>query len=447
MRRLERSFFYSVSRCSFLVCVALSLIVHCAAAGSFRAAATKVDITPKRPQWMHGYGPRKSEGVNDRIQHRIVAMDDGDTTFYLVASDICTVTPSFCDDVLARLNREAGIEPGQVWWTATHTHAAPHVGPQDLGSLFQRTLGDRFSMKHDTNHWNFVVGRLIEGVKTVRKELEPARLAVAVGEAKGNVNRRQRMPDGRIRLGVNPDGPADRQMGVMRVERPDGSLIALVANYAIHGTALGGRNRVISGDITGFVANHVEKEVGVPTLFTNGAEGNIAPLYSIGNDFGSPRLKELTESLGARVMELSKSAGAATDDVSLSLDMTWIETRRRKGLGWIDALAAYAGKDAEGAPTVRVPVRSLVINGSTAIWAAPLELFSEISINVREASPFSKTLYFGLTNGSLLYMPTRAAFSEGGYEVGVSPFTPQAEEDFTSGVSSYLKELAVKEGR
>jgi len=46
-----------------------------------------------------------------------------------------------------------------------------------------------------------------------------------------------------------------------------------------------------------------------------------------------------------------------------------------------------------------------------------------------------------LTNGSLLYLPTKAAFAEGGYEPNVSPFTDRAEADFTSAVTRYLREL------
>ncbi|HID22509.1 MAG TPA: hypothetical protein EYP14_08920 [Planctomycetaceae bacterium] len=75
------------------------------------------------------------------------------------------------------------------------------------------------------------------------------------------------------------------------------------------------------------------------------------------------------------------------------------------------------------------------------IWAAPLELFSEIALRVREASPFAHTFYFGLTNGSLLYLPTKAAFAEGGYEPAVSPFTDRAESDFTTGVVRFLRKL------
>ena len=44
-----------------------------------------------------------------------------------------------------------------------------------------------------------------------------------------------------------------------------------------------------------------------------------------------------------------------------------------------------------------MPVYSLTINSDTVIWAAPLELFSEMSLSIREACPFANTFYFGLT--------------------------------------------------
>ncbi|MCH5375239.1 MAG: hypothetical protein JJ992_14810 [Planctomycetes bacterium] len=117
-----------------------------AESGRFQAACVKVDITPDSPQWLHGYAPRQSEGVHDRIYHRIAAMDDGNSTFFLVSTDICTVVPSFYDAFCEKLERETGIKPAQIWWSTTHTHSAPHVGPQPLGRLFAGTPGDRFSI-------------------------------------------------------------------------------------------------------------------------------------------------------------------------------------------------------------------------------------------------------------------------------------------------------------
>jgi len=410
-------------------------------AASFRASSVKVDITPDKPQWLHGYAPRKSEGVHDRIYHRIVAMDDGRTTFFLVSTDVCTITPSFYHEMCGKLKRETGIRSEQIWWAATHTHSAPHVGPQDLGQLFGNTLGDRFSIVHDKSHWEFVVRQLIEGVKQARERLEPARLGIGVGEAFANVNRRARDENGRVVLGRNPDGPVDRQLGLIRLERADKSTIALIANYAIHGTVLGGNNTLISGDVTGLVANYVESSIDAPLLFINGAEGNIGPLYSVGNDFKNPHWEAFNKLLGDKILAINRAIPATTDDVHLAVGATVIETPRRAKLGWLDDLAGYTRVTDDGTALVRIPIHSLVINDNTVVWTGPLELFCEIAMSVRRASPFPNTFYFGLTNGSLLYMPTNAAFDEMGYEVGTSPFTPRAEHDLTTGVVQHLQSL------
>jgi len=412
------------------------------AANQFRAACVKIDITPSSPQWMQGYQPRQSEGVHDHIFHRIIAMDDGTTTFYLVSTDICTVMPSYYHAVRERLQRETGIQPRQLWWSTTHTHSAPHVGPQDLGRLFAGTLGDRFSIRHDTAYWRHVTDLLIRGIRQARAQLEPAKLGIGIGTAKANVNRRQRRADGRIVLGVNPDGPVDRQLAVLRFERPDGSLIGLVANYAVHGTALGGGNKQISGDVPGFAEAYVEQKLGVPMLFVNGAEGNVAPLYSVGSNINDPRLKEYDQLLGARILAVNAAIDKTTGHVALTIGKTVITTPRRAGLGWPDSMSDYRAVAADNTPLVRIPVYTLKINDNTIIWAAPLELFSEIAIRIRASSPFGQTLYFGLTNGSLLYLPTKAAFAEGGYEPHVSALTPQAELDFTAGVTAFLQTQA-----
>ena len=63
-------------------------------AAQFRAAVVKIDITPDRPQWLLGYDPRQSTGVHDKLYHRIVAMDDGTTQFFLISTEICLFSPA-----------------------------------------------------------------------------------------------------------------------------------------------------------------------------------------------------------------------------------------------------------------------------------------------------------------------------------------------------------------
>ena len=90
---------------------------------------------------------------------------------------------------------------------------------------------------------------------------------------------------------------------------------------------------------------------------------------------------------------------------------------------------------------MRLPVRFLRTNDDVAIWSAPLELFCEISNEIRDRSPFPYTFYFGYSNGWLGYLPTESAYRYGGYEVDtVSPYTPVAAKDLTEAVLGYLQE-------
>jgi len=406
------------------------------AQAAFRAATVKIDISPTTPQWLMGYGPRKSTGVRDPIFHRIAALDDGSTQVFLVASDLCLFSPTVYDEFTAGLKKETGIEPRQVWWTVTHSHSTPEVGPP---GMYDVLLKGRSDHPWDRDYCEFVKAKLIAGIKDARSQLAPARLAIGTGLSRANINRRARDADGKISLGLNPDGPTDRQIGLLRLERPDGSPIGLIANYAMHGTVLGPSMLQISGDGPGIVSSYVEEKIGAPTLYINGAAGNLAPIYTV-QDLSRSHIGEFRVLLGDKIVEANRTLGAGGSEVKLWLGETWIETPRREDLGWSEELKAYASKSASGTDLVRIPVRVLRINDAV-LWSSPVELFCEIAQRVRNDSPFRHTFFFGYSNGWLGYLPTAQAFREGGYEPRTSPFSEQVEKDYTEGVSAFLQGL------
>ncbi len=402
----------------------------------FRAAVVKVDITPENPQWLVGYGARKSTGVHDRIFHRIVALDDGTTQFFLISSDICLISPSEYDRVVAQLKSQYGINPLNVWWTVTHTHSAPEVGPPGLPAIF---LGDRYQHEVDTAYTALVEQKLIEGMIRARQQLVPARLGVGWGFSQANINRRALDVDGTASLGMNPDGPVDRRIGLLRIDKQDGSPIALIANYPIHGTVMSGANLKISGDAPGIVSEYVEQKTGAPLLFINGAAGNLAPIYSVYPNPQAGHLGQFRVLLGDKILEANRKISAKTNKVRLSVGSLTVETPRKSGLAWSTDLSNYTRSSESGTKLVRLPIRFLKINDDVALWSAPLELFCEISNEVRDRSPFPYTFYFGYTNGWLGYLPTASAWEHGGYETTVSPYTPSAAKDLTESVVSYLQ--------
>ena len=402
-----------------------------------KAAVVKIDITPSDSQHLLGYQERKSTGVLDRIYHKIVALDDGTTQFYIISSDVCLYSPSEYDKVAALLNKQYGINPLNVWWTVTHTHSAPEFGETGLYGVY---MGDRIQHTVDAAYTAMIEQKLIEGISEVRSKLTEARLSVGWGFSQANMNRRAIDVNGKASLGMNPDGPVDRRIGLLRIDKPDGKPMALIANYPIHGTVMSGANLSISGDAPGIVAEYVEEKIGAPMLFINGAAGNLAPIYSVYPNARAGHLSEFRVLLGDKILEANSKIKYPVDEVKLRADEIVVETPKKPGLAWSADLSKYTVTTKSGDTLVRLPVRLLKINKDIAIWSAPLELFCEVSNEVRSRSPFPYTFYFGYTNGWFGYLPTEAEWKHGGYEVEtVSPFTPRAAGDLTESVLDYLQ--------
>ncbi|MCW3112832.1 MAG: neutral ceramidase [Segetibacter sp.] len=400
-----------------------------------RASVVKVDISPSDSQYLVGYGERKSTGIHDRIYHRIVALDDGKTQFYLISSEICLFSPSEYDNVVAKLQKQHGINPLNVWWSVTHTHSAPEVGPPGIYGVY---MGNRVQHTIDTAYTAMIEQSLIKGVLEAKKNLVPARLGVGWGFSQANINRRAIDVDGKASLGLNPDGPVDRRIGLIRIDKADGKPLALIANYPIHGTVLGDKFVQVSGDAPGIVSEYVEGKIGAPVLFINGAAGNIAPIYSVYPTPAAGHLNQFRVLLGDKILEANRKITTTVDTIKLLASSLIVETPRKPGLGWSADMSKYTTTKA-GNHFVRLPIRFLKLNNEVAIWSAPIELFCEISNEVRDRSPFPYTFYFGYTNGWFGYLPNAEAWQHGGYEVEtVSPFTPSAAGDVTESVVSYL---------
>ena len=407
-------------------------------AAEFRAAVVKVDITPETPQMLRGYSPRMSTKVHDRIYHRIVALDDGTTSFFLVSSDLCSISPAFCDRVTGELARELGVPPENVWWSITHTHSSPYVGPPGIpGAL----MPNRFQFPLDEAYTALVEKTLAEGVRQARQKLEPARLGAGWGEAEANVNRRARDASGRVRLGSNPAGPVDRRIGLIRLDKAGGGPLALIANYAMHATVLGGGSTLVSGDAPGVVAEYVEKKIGAPMLYLNGAAGNIAPIHSTRPEADADLLSRFEVLLGDPILDANRRLAATTAEVKLRASRIILETPKRPDLKWSDELKDYLRVSDDGKETLLVPLRFLRINDEIVIWSAPMELFCEVSSEIRASSPFTYTFYAGYTNGTFAYLPTEEEFRAGGYEPATSPFTAAAAGHLVAAVNRHLREI------
>lgn len=77
--------------------------------------------------------------------------------------------------------------------------------------------------------------------------------------------------------GFNPGGPADDTVLVAKAVATDGRTLGTVVNTACHPTTLAWENTLVSPDYVGAMREVVERETGAPSLFLQGASGDLGP--------------------------------------------------------------------------------------------------------------------------------------------------------------------------
>ena len=159
-----------------------------------------------------------------------------------------------------------------------HTHSGPVV-PDYMPYEEPCAAGDP-----DASRRGHARGKLEVACREAIANLQPARFAVGWGECRGNINRRERMPDGTVLLGENPDGPCDPTVGVIRVDKLDCAPLAVAFRYSCHTVTLGPKTNLISPDYAGEARRVIESSLGCPSLFLQGCAGDLNPATGIGQD-------------------------------------------------------------------------------------------------------------------------------------------------------------------
>jgi len=391
------------------------------------AGAGQVDITPPPGLPMYGFLERiakhqVSTGTLDPLFARVLVLQAGDRRLALVTLDLGR---TFNDAWLGRLRRAARVESrvDALVVTASHTHAGPNIldtYPDGRLPAWQEGVLDKVS----------------GAIREAAGRLEPVRLGVGYGDACVGYNRRDVGPDGRVTMiwsnpGKAPKGPVDTTVGVVRIDRDDGSPLAILVNYACHPVVLGADNLRYSADFVGPMASAVSGAfAGNPAcLFLQGAAGDINPYYAAtpqGQD-AAGRCAWTGRELGAEAARVAKAIETRADaeprldfaDDIVASPWRWDPATLRDGLLRADgplALEDHAGLLAGAPPeTLELHVTTVLINRRIALVGMPGEPFVGFQVAWRSRCPAPECLFLGYTNGYFDYFPTLLAAAQGGY--------------------------------
>lgn len=420
---------------------------------ALHAGAAKAVITPHIGCWMDGNVREEgSKGVHDDLYARaLVLRNDSGEAWALVALDLCGFYRPLAEQVRAGVAQSTGLAPEQIMVAGTHTHA----GPAFLGILGERA----------DDNLKSITARVAAGaVKMAYDQRRPARIAWATGRAEVPVNnRRLRTTDGATHMnweGLEPEdvaealGPVDPEVLALRVDDMDGNAIASLVNYALHPAILAGDNWLISADWPGYALGVIERERGGVGVFVNGAPGNVNHIdyrrrqqrrgfyeaHRLGTIIGSAALMALLEADDTTSEAGLASAARTVEIAGRRFSEDEIERARQivadaKGpiKAQVDGVpeAVFAqellGLAARGDYSESCEMQALRA-GDGALVAGPFELFVEYQIALKERSPLPHTGYVGYANDYQGYVPTPAAFAEGGYEPTPSGWSKLAPE-------------------
>jgi hypothetical protein len=316
------------------------------------------------------------------------------------------------------IQAECSLQPSELFLCGIHTHAAPTP-----------TLNRERAHANNVEYTEGLKLKLVEVARKALANLEPVKLGVGVGSCPIGSNRRElritEKGESSIILGRNPYGTTDKEVVVVKVAKADGAPLAVMFDYATHGTALGTGNLTISGDVPGLAEQFVEKILGpdvIAPIFV-GASGNIDPWFRV-----LPKINEepgwipepvlLGTFLGEEVITVYRGIRQTTSADKIATNFVTLQ---------LPAKPPAAGSTEKKRDSVPLNITVARI-GDIAFVGLGAEVCTEIGMAIKAGSPCERTFVITHCNGAASYLPTKEMYVQSGYEVNTSPFGPQAAE-------------------
>jgi hypothetical protein len=394
-----------------------------------KAGVGRAVVTPRVGAELVGYfnRPGGSTGVHDDLNARALVIDDGEMAIALCSVELCWMSGVHVQAIREATARRCALKPENIFLFATHTHAGP--APQNEGDW-------------DTPFPQLVADAIVQAYET----RVDAKLAAGFGQLFGyNINRRWL------------NRPADPSVGVLRVDRADGTPLAVLGNYACHAVVMGYDNYLISGDWPGYASRQMEADLGhgCVVLFSQGGSGDVNPLtetvrqklaagypvttiglittyYGVHGANDAPNWWNIEDRGGGTFLEADTLARPYCAEVM----KVWRSlTPSPDAPLWAEQVIVDGslGEDEPPPTGMSAGHRSLLRNfdvtkieinmlgiGDAILLGEPGEAFSENAVQFRKTCQqmgYGYPFFITHANGSYAYMPPENAFVEGGYEV------------------------------
>ncbi len=238
----------------------------------------KLSITPPPPFPLAGYGKRLGKEyteIHDSVYVRTFAFDNGKQQAYFIALDML-ITPMTLTTALNEASIKAGLQPEQLYLSATHTH-------NSFGGWGEKLMGWVMAGSYSKQQLARTTDQIMRSIELARANAEKARVGYGkafAGHLVGNrLNGEESVRDSTVRF--------------IKFEQEDGD-VAVLAAFSAHATVLPSKQPVLSRDYPGAFVDALEKQVDF-AAFTAGAVASHKPIYHHQDTF------ESVDSLGTQL--------------------------------------------------------------------------------------------------------------------------------------------------
>ena len=360
---------------STLLLLALLAFSPVAFSDDYMAGFAEVEITPQPGETLGlvGGGTGEVQSIGGPLYvHAAVLADSGHNKVALVSADLLVLRESDFR-ILKQQLQQRGFD--HVMIAATHTHGGYLVG----ASM------DRVREK------------ILASVAQAGKELQPVTIGATRVQVDEAYNRRIIRDDGVEMLWSNPDRrpnrSVDNTLGIIHLRDRDNRPFLTIFNYSAHPVVTMDLERaLVSADYPGFLRDTFNREFGGRSMFFLGAAGDVNPYRADTKPFSA------AEAEARRLGEaLSDNAVEALQD-----------------------LKAFHGQGHFRFDTIQfrqpqAEVGLLLLTPDISLVNFPGEYFDALGRQLKSGSPVETTLFVGMSNGDLRYVPTAADAALGGY--------------------------------
>jgi hypothetical protein len=408
-----------------------------------------------------------------------MVLSQGPATVVFVGNDLTSVPRELTDRARRRASDRTGIPVTNMIIAATHTHGGPeYYGPlRDILHARAMREGGGQDPREPVDYQAQLVDRWVDVIVRAAAARQPAALSVVVPEQlEMAFNRRFLMKDGSTGWNpgkLNPEilrplGPTDPDLPFLLVRdvasgQPVGSLTVFAMHTAIYGGAPFG------ACYPGHLQTQLRRQLDAPGLVSIFGEGCAGDINHIDVSTSDPQDSETyPPRVGAKLAATIKQAlpharPIAPGQLAMRSTTVYAPVAPITEKEYEAALKLLESLDRNGAPFLvtvdawrkmfrhefwkkhggRLPqeVQAIRFDSDTVLVALPHEVFVELGMAIKAASPFRTTIVVSLANDLDFYVPTRRAFEEGHYEPTTCPLEPGCGELLVQTAVGSLLEL------